>query len=279
MSKIKQTQKLDEQCKQLRVPAIGEWIVMEADQCASGNISYIQFLERTFGKMLGEKEKKYLEAQIKNAQLPNRHDLAQFDCSLVEGISPIALSQLKELTWVDQSINLIIMGPPGVGKTMLSAGLCHHAIQSGYKAYFRKMDALTTTLIKKDINRSCAIEYRRLLKANLVVIDDIMMIEPDSRKANAFFHFINEIYESASIIITTNKSPSNWVEKLGDEVLTAAILDRILHHSEIINLAGESQRRLSKREGFSLNSPSPYQRMALLLRGLFYTPMSDVISI
>jgi len=76
-----------------------------------------------------------------------------------------------------------------------------------------------------------------------------MMVEPDTRRSNAFFHFINDIYEKASIVITTNKSPKQWVEKLGDEVLTAAILDRILHHAAVIKLDGQSQRKLNRKGG------------------------------
>ncbi len=249
---MKQINKIKDQCKQLRLPAIADCVSAMADQAASENISYLEFTVRLFGEEITAKAQRMQDKKIKEAQLPLRHDLEGFNCSLIEGMSPVLLAQLKELNWIDQAYNLVIMGPSGVGKTMLSAGLCHHAILKGYSAYFRSMDQLMTTLSRKDTNRSAAIEYRRLTKANLIVIDDIMMVEPDSRRSNAFFHFINDIYEKASIVITTNKSPKQWVEKLGDEVLTAAILDRILHHAEVIKLSGESQRKLNGKGGQSL---------------------------
>lgn len=249
---MKQIGKIKDQCKQLRLPAIADCISVMADQAATGNISYLEFAARLFREEISAREKRSLDRKIKDAQLPLRHDLKIFNCSLIEGISPVLLAQLKELSWIDQAENLVIMGPPGVGKTLLSGGLCHQAILKGYSAYFRSMDQLMTTLSRKDTNRSAAIEYRRLIKANLIVIDDIMMVEPDIRRSNAFFHFINDIYEKASIVITTNKSPKQWVEKLGDEVLTAAILDRILHHAAVIKLNGPSQRRLNRKGGQSL---------------------------
>jgi len=246
---MKQIGKIKDQCKQLRIPAIADCINAIADQAASENISYLEFAARLFNEEIKAREKRSLDRKIKDAQLPLRHDLEIFNCSVVDGISPVLLAQLKELSWIDQAENLVIMGPPGVGKTLLSGGLCHQAVLKGYGAYFRSMDQLMTTLSRKDTNRSAAIEYRRLTKANLIVIDDIMMVEPDARRSNAFFHFINDIYEKASIVITTNKSPKQWVEKLGDEVLTAAILDRVLHHAAVIKLDGQSQRKLNRKGG------------------------------
>ena len=247
---MKKIDKIDNYIKALRLPIDGDRIIKLTDQAAAKNISFMQYTEELLTIMMGTKNKRALEKRIKEAQLPVNHELERFDCSIINGMSPVLLAQLKELTWVDQLLNLIIMGPPGVGKTFLCAGLCHLAANRGYKAYFRKMEALMSILSKKDINRAAAIEYRRLIKADLLIIDDIMMIDPDQRRSNVFFHFINEIYESTAIVVTTNKSPKEWVDKLGDEVLTAAVLDRLLHHSEIIQLSGESQRKLKRKESF-----------------------------
>lgn len=249
---MKQIKKIENQCKQLRLAKIAEQVSTLSDQAAADGISYIDFTGRLLDVEIQHRNQRSLERKLKEAMLPIRHDLEAFDCALIEGMPPALLAQLKELNWVDQLLNLVIMGPSGVGKTMLSAGLCHYAIHQGYSAYFRTMDQLMTTLSRKDTNRSASIEYRRLTKANMIVIDDVMMIEPDSRRSNAFFHFINEIYEKASIVITTNKSPKQWVDKLGDEILTAAVLDRILYHAEIIKLSGQSQRKINRKGSLSL---------------------------
>lgn len=104
-----------------------------------------------------------------------------------------------------------------------------------------------TTLKTRNTSRSAQVEYRRLCKAHLIVIDDIMMIDVARKEANAFFHFINALHEKVSFIITTNKSPKQWAENLGDEVITTAVLDRILYRCEIIKLSGESFRMKNRK--------------------------------
>jgi len=99
----------------------------------------------------------------------------------------------------------------------------------------------------RETSRSSMVEWRRLSKAHLIVIDDIMMIDADRKQANAFFHFINALHERVSFVITTNKSPKQWAENLGDEVATTAILDRLLYRCEIINLSGESFRLKNRK--------------------------------
>jgi len=142
------------------------------------------------------------------------------------------------------------MGHNGIGKSFLAAGLCHHAIQSGYKAYFRPMEQIMTMLRIKDVSKSALIDHRRLVKANLLVIDDIMTINMARNEANTFFHFINTLHEKVSFVITTNKSPKEWVETIGDEVITTAILDRLLYRCEIIKLTGESFRLKNRKTIF-----------------------------
>ena len=102
----------------------------------------------------------------------------------------------------------------------------------------------------KDILRSSMVDYRRLLKAHLIVIDDIMMLSVEKNEANAFFHFINALHEKTSFIITTNKSPKQWAETLGDEVIATAILDRLLYRCEIIKLTGDSYRMKNRKTIF-----------------------------
>ncbi len=142
------------------------------------------------------------------------------------------------------------MGPNGTGKSFLAAGLCDHALKSGYRAYFRTIEGVMNMLKTRDISKSAMVDYRRLLKAQLIVIDDIMMLSIARNEANAFFHFINALHERTSFIITTNKSPKEWAETLGDEVITTAILDRLLYHCEIIKLTGESYRMKNRKTIF-----------------------------
>jgi len=238
---------ISNQCKQLKLHSIAEKVQAMADQAATDGSSYLQFVSALLEAELTHRRSREMERRIKEARLPLRHDLADFNCSQVEGMPPAKLAQLKELTWLDQVFNLVIMGPHGIGKSMLAGGLCYQAILGGYRAYFRTMDHLMTVLKTKDSSKSAMVEYRRLCKAHLIVIDDIMMIEVARREANAFFHFINALHEKVSFVITTNKSPKQWAENLGDEVITTAILDRLLYRCEIIKLSGESFRMKNRK--------------------------------
>ena len=159
--------------------------------------------------------------------------------------------QLRECQWLEQNFNVVLMGPAGLGKTMIAAGLCFDALKKGYKAYFRTMEQLTETLIMKEITRSARLEYNKLLKANLLVIDDIMMFALDKKQAVQLFQFINHLHEKASFIVTTNKSPQEWVKMLDDEVIATALLDRILFHCEVVRLTGTSYRLENRKTIFN----------------------------
>lgn len=244
---------IQHQCKQLKLHTIAQNVQAQADQAAAGGSSYLEFISSLLEAELASRRSREIERKIKEARLPLRHDLALFDCSQVQGMPPAKLAQLRELSWLDQVFNLVVMGPQGIGKSMLAAGLCHQAILAGYRAYFRTMDQLMTVLRTHDSSRSAQVEYRRLCKAHLIVIDDIMMIEVARSQANAFFHFINALHEKVSFVITTNKSPKQWAENLGDEVITTAILDRLLYRCEIIKLSGESFRMKNRKSSIGAN--------------------------
>ena len=142
------------------------------------------------------------------------------------------------------------MGPSGIGKTFLAAGLCADAVKKGYKAYFRTMEEIINMLKMKDYTATAMADFKRLNKANLIVIDDIMLFPVEKLQAVALFNFINQIYEKTSFIVTTNKAPSDWAVMLNDEVLATALLDRILYHSEVINLSGKSFRLKNRKTIF-----------------------------
>ncbi|MEO6000054.1 MAG: IS21-like element helper ATPase IstB [Chitinophagaceae bacterium] len=247
---MKLKNKISSHCKQLRLSAIGEQVHQLADQASTAGISYLEFAENLLDVEIKHRNRKDQERKIKTARLPGTHDLQSYDGSLVDGMPSARLEQLKELTWLDQNFNMVIMGPNGIGKTFLAAGLCHHAISSGYRAYFRPMDQIMTILRTKEASRSAMVDYRRLEKAHLIIIDDIMTINMARNEANDFFHFINALHEKVSFVITTNKSPKEWVETIGDEVVTTAILDRLLYHCEIIKLTGESFRLKNRKTIF-----------------------------
>ncbi len=212
--------------------------------------SYADFAMNLLKLEVDHRSKKDLDRRLKSAWLPLNHDLEEYDHSFTNGVSRQQVNQLRECMWLEQNYNLVLMGPSGVGKTYLAAGLCSDALKKGYKAYFRTMEQIMEMLKLKDITRSAGLEYKRLLKSHLLVIDDIMLFALDKHQAVALFNFINHLHEKASLIVTTNKSPEEWVNLLDDEVIATALLDRILYHCEVIRLTGKSYRMKNRKSIF-----------------------------
>jgi len=138
-----------------------------------------------------------------------------------------------------------------VGKTYIAAGLCKDAVKNGYRAYFRTMEDIVNMLKMKNITRTATAEYKRISKAHLVVIDDIMMFPIDKEVAVSLFNLINQLFEKTSFVITTNKAPKEWAQMLDDEVLVSALLDRLLFRCEVINLTGKSYRMENRKTIFN----------------------------
>lgn len=213
--------------------------------------SYDDFLGLVLELEVKGREEKQRLLRYKSARLPLAHDLDLYDHSMSNGLGPTQLNQLRELHWVEESYNLMLAGPCGVGKTFIASGLCADAIDKGYKAYFRSMDEILTTLKLKNIAASAKREYKNLTAAQVIVVDDLMNIPVNRQEGNLLFAFINSIYESTSFIITTNKSPAEWARSLDDEVLATALLDRLLYKCELLQLSGRSYRMRNRKTIFA----------------------------
>lgn len=215
--------------------------------------SYDDFLQDFLSQEVAGREERQRQKRLKEARLPMSHDLGTYDYSMSNGLNATQLRQLRELHWVEEGFNLMLAGPSGVGKTYIAAGLCADAINKGYKAYFRTMDEILTTLKMKDMTPAAKREYKSLCEGDIIVIDDLMNIIVDREEGNLLFAFINNIYESLSFIITTNRSPAEWAKSLKDEVLATALLDRLLYKCELIQLSGGSYRMKNRKTIFASN--------------------------
>ena len=243
-------QQIRQYCQQFKTTGISEGIealVRDAEANRTGYMDFTLSLLKTEADLRHQNE---LTRRIKSAKLPRNSDLMTYDYSLENGLQKTRINQLRELNWLDQIYNIMLMGPSGTGKTFLAAGLCADAVAKGYKAYFRTMEELVNMLKMKDITRTALIEYKRLTKANLIVIDDIMLFPVEKNQAVGLFNFVNQLYESTSFIITTNKMPADWAKMLDDEVLATALLDRLLYKCEIISLSGKSYRMKNRKAIF-----------------------------
>jgi DNA replication protein DnaC len=201
-----------------------------------------QFLKHLLWQEIQRREEKQLAKRLKWAYFPEIKTLDEFHLEEQPSFSKRQMQQLRELLWLEKAYNLLLLGPPGVGKTHLVIGIGIDALKKGYKVSFVTMDHLIHLLKTQEITRTAQNRLRRIQNSNLVIIDDLMFMAMDRNEANLFFQLVNRLYGQTSIILTSNKGPEDWGELLGDQAITTAILDRILHKSEIIPLNGDSYR-------------------------------------
>jgi DNA replication protein DnaC len=247
---MEQKQMIRQYCQQFNLTGVTKVMDELIANAESKALGYTEYTLSFLATEADHRRQRDIKKRMKQASLPRYYDLAAYDHSFGNGLTTARLHQLQELNWMDQIFNIILMGPSGTGKTFLSAGLCNEAIKKGYKAYFRNMDTLLSTLKMKEITATAKAEYKRLLNAHLIVIDDIMLFPVEKKEAVLLFNFINQVYEKTSFIVTTNKKPAEWAEMLNDEVLATALLDRLLYQCEVINLTGKSFRLKNRKTIF-----------------------------
>lgn len=233
---------LQHQLRSLRLVETANYLPNMIQEAESKDWTYREFLKNLMSYEQRRREEKQFEKRYKWAGFPFNKTLEAFNLKEQQSLSKKQLNQLREFTWLDQLFNLILLGPPGVGKTHLATGLGIEALNKGYKVSFVSMGELIHLLKTEEITRKSQARMKRIRNANLVIIDDLMFIAMDQSEANLFFHLINDLYNNASIILTSNKGPDEWGELLGDPAITTAILDRIVHRAEVIHLNGDSYR-------------------------------------
>lgn len=238
-------------CTKLRLYALPRFIENEAHIAREQEKTHMEFLHDLLAREVQERESKDLQRRLKAANLPSSHDLDNFDHNYSNGITESRLRELRELGWLEQTYNIILMGPSGTGKTFIAGGLIYEAVRQGYKAYIVTMEDIINVIKMKSLIPSAMATYNRWLKADLIAIDDIMLFPVKKEDATGFFNLINTLHEKASIIITTNKAPTEWAKTLDDEVLASAILDRLLYHCEVIKLSGMSYRMGNRKTIFT----------------------------
>ena len=220
----------------------------EITEAEEKKISYLSFLDLLLKSEIDYRTKRKLKRNLAGAHFPVEKDLDNFQFLRVKGITKSDLSALLDFLWLDNHSNLLFFGPPGLGKTHLSIAIGLKAIQAGYTVCFERMASLIKILKMADIQRKAGFRVNRILKADLIIIDEIGYTPIERKEANLFFNLISELYEKASVIITSNKRFDEWAEMMGDEVMTVAMLDRLLHHSKVFNLSGESFRIQKEEE-------------------------------
>ena len=178
----------------------------------------------------------------KRANLPAEKTIETFDFGFQRSVSKEQMLRLSDMTWVEQAYNICFLGPPGIGKTHLALSLAVKALNMGYAVAFTTLDDLMITLKTTQISSVSKRKQKFYNSAALIVIDEVGFMPLSAVEANLFFGFVSSMSEKTSIILTSNKGFDEWTDFLGDATITTAILDRLIHHCEILNMTGNSYR-------------------------------------
>ncbi|TDC42368.1 AAA family ATPase [Micromonospora sp. KC207] len=214
-------------------------LTARADTEAMG---YLDFLDLVLEEEQAVRDERRFRSALRLSKLPHHKTLDEYDFAFQPDLDPRKIRDLATLAFVQAKANVALLGPPGVGKTHIAVALAVAACRAGFTVYFTSLDDMVRHLTAADAIGRLARKLHTYLRPNILVIDEVGYQPLERAQANLVFQVISKRYEKGSTLLTSNKSFGEWGQVFGDEVLATAILDRLLHHCDVVAINGPSYR-------------------------------------
>jgi DNA replication protein DnaC len=226
----------------LKAPTLRASVPRLADRARAESWSHEEFLVACLQREVSARESHGGEGRIRAARFPARKSVEEFDFDYARGLKRDVVAHLGTLDFVTARENVVFLGPPGTGKTHLAIGLAIRACQAGHRVLFATAAEWVARLAEAHHAGRLQAELIRLGRYPLLVVDEVGYIPFEAEAANLFFQLVSSRYERASLIVTSNKPFGRWGEVFGDDIVAAAMIDRLVHHADVVALKGDSYR-------------------------------------
>ena len=245
---------LDHHLKTLKLPTFRREYTKLSRQCAAEGQDHVQFLARLVELELIDRERRMIERRIKAAKFPAIKSLDSFDFKAIPGLNKMQVLELGRCEWIERRENVIALGPSGTGKTHIALGLGLAACQRGLSVGFTTAAALVHELMEARDERRLLRVQKQMAGVKLLIIDELGFVPLSKTGAELLFEMISQRYERGATMITSNLPFDEWTEVFGSQRLTGALLDRLTHHVNILEMNGESYRLAQSRARKSTNT-------------------------